>query len=271
LFTSPPDGRIILIDPDEGFVLVFDQQNGELLDSITAAAGGVELDVTGARAFCVDQDGTYLVDKRWEPTELPRLRRFTPEGLPASLWPGMSPYAAERDVHEMRWDAPSDHPEALPEGSLFTVGWDGFFYVSDRVGRRVAKYSERGELIQIMRNQNQVIESVRAIGADSSSNVYLLFRHTTPLAGSRWPHVARITPEGRFELWLGPQAPTNRAHIGAKASGMKVDAQGALTIAGGVRSLRTLGPDGRSVWRSPRTVREDRHVQSHLDSTALDF
>jgi hypothetical protein len=264
LYLSPPDNRLLLVDRREGFLLIFDPKDGQHLDSLSASADKTALDVTNVLGLVVDTDGTLLVYKKWDEGPIPVLRRFTPEGLPVPLWPGRRGYSKKKKPALFDWQAPADHPASLPEDCLFATGWDNFFYIVDGAGSRIAKYSERGELVQIMQTNTRVVHKLRAIGVDADSTLYMLFYHSAPLGGGRWPHLARVTAEGKFDIWLGPHAINGPTAIGRHATRMKVARDGTLYVASNMSSLRRIGKDGITLWRSRRTIREDEEVAKKL-------
>ncbi len=269
LMTSPENGRIYLTDTQEGFILGFDPANGSMVQTMNSPPGRDpgSLNVRDTRRIFMDKKGFFYVFGYWDGMSGKNLKRFDNEGKPVPVWPGQaSSEWAKQPVH-FHWHAPADYPVHLPDNILCSMGWDGFFYIVDRSGQRIARYTEDGKLADILPCPNDIITRVRSFGVDKNGLIFMLFKHAEPIGGDLWPHVAKLNPKTEvLELLLGPHAegPIEQKIIGRRATRMKLTPDGVLVLAGGMSSLRTIGPDGTVLWRSHRTIENDAKLAEKI-------
>jgi hypothetical protein len=264
LYCSPRDGNVVLVDESKGFVRLFDAATGKQLSkhkSPKRDEGGMQLNVRSHEGFAVDSDGSYLVKRDWDDGESDQLRRFTGvDGKRVALW--MSPKTSGK----VKFDKPKPQPDKLEYRSRFCVGWDGVFYALEKKARKLIGYSRQGQIARQLDTGAEGVSSVEGFGVDRQGNAYVLFDPKEKLGGGgeRWSHVARIVPNGKWELWVGPASQINPQPFGTSVRYFAVGADGTLVIGDGIDELRVIGPDGQHVWRAPATIKQDKERNEQL-------
>ncbi|MEO6420630.1 MAG: hypothetical protein ABIP39_14550 [Polyangiaceae bacterium] len=261
--TSPHDGNLLLIDRQK--------HTGRWINSFTGAPirtiGNRHLDGTDerteddgrvfdpfdAKSVMVDWDGSIVVRKRYAGNSDEALKRFAPDGSPIPLWPGrlarLGEYAA--------WDALPHCVQVPPDYTKLVTGWDGFTYI---VGKQaIAKVQRDGTVLGVVQFAPELVQEIQAFGVDRNGVAYALFEHAEDIGDSSYRDILRVEPNGRYGVWLGPHAPASPSHIDSSDRYMAVFPDGTLYIGHGESSLRIIGPDGRTIWRSVETISSDEY------------
>lgn len=257
--------ELAVADPVEGVLSYFDATSGELVGELRPP--DVErddlLDLRDHVGLAFAPDGTMLVASPRAGGD-PQLARFGDDGRRVPLWEGLAP---EEEVVAFRaseaaapFDEVPDRPVRLAPDTAFTVGWDGRVYLADRATGAVARYAPDGTCEGVARPEGDVVDRVLDVGADAQGTVYLLFRHRRPFGDDPAEHVARITPDRGFEVWVGAYAESSPIVLGPAPERLKVRADGAVLLGGDMPQLIVVGRDRAVLWHHPGRLRHQRRA-----------
>lgn len=264
LFVVPGTGNIVLIDKEGGFVRFLDAATGEPLRTLAKPSEDSRMaaDVYEHDGVAVDWDGSLVVRKRWDDTGDRALRRFGPDGARVPLWPGLATLVPEDGDHPS-FARLGDRPVVLPDSALFGFGWDGAFYVLEEEGTHYVKFSRDGAVLHRGDTGIANLGEVEAFDVSSDGTLHVLFEHTTELGDSKYAHVARVSPDGKSELWLGPHVEGSPL-IGEYDDRLEVMPDGTVYLGHGLDSLRIVGADREVVWKSNATARHEEWLGEEL-------
>lgn len=262
LLVSPADGQIALVDKQGGFIRWLDSKDGRPLKTVQGPKESVDEDV-----FCVyqhsgvqiDVDGSILV-KRHVSRHGEVLRRFARDGTPMPLWSGGK---AKLTDERPEWTKLPQRPGSMPSEAQIYVGWDGNTYLVHRKLEHIAQLARDGTVRGVLSLGTPPVYEVEAFAVDRAGTMYVLFEHSTEIGTSKWPHLARVTPQSGFQVWLGPHVPGSPP-LGAYSRMMECSPEGTLYIGYDFGSLRVIGPDGSLIWRSPKTKSNDEYQEKDL-------
>lgn len=259
LMVSPGDARIVLIDPEEGFVRYLDPTTGDpvgTVESPESSDSGESLNVRDARRLTVDWDGSIVVVKWWDGAGGRCMRRFHATGALLPLWPGMRIGKGEGgDAPD--WRSLKDHPVMLPDDAHIGRGWDGHFYIVDDKLRHVAKYTRDGRLVGVLPTGIDYAAEIEAFDVARDGTMTVLFEHAHELGGSRWAHLLRISADGRVMPWLGPHFAESPL-LGQYDDKLEVLPDGTAYVGHGLDSLRIIAPDGSLRFQTNATRRHEK-------------
>lgn len=259
---SPGDGLLVVKDFDDDWMRFVDLQTGQPVGTIRANKDGDGFSIEYASTLAVDWDGTVLVERSWDAGSA--LRRFARDGSRLPTWPGLAIHAHDGDAPA--WTALRHKPERLPRDAKLMFGWDGFVYVYCERLTHVAKLARDGTLIGVLPvpAAEPVVQSVRGFGVARDGTMFALFEHSLRINDSQYAHVARLLPNGAFDVVLGPHSPST-TFIGRNTKSLRVFVDGSLHLGGEINTLRILAPNGTLAWRSRATVRRDDDELAELE------
>lgn len=261
----PRRSELAVADPVDGVLSFFDAQTGELIGELRPPEEERDdlLDLRDHLGLSFAPDGTVVVASARLGGD-PQLARFGEDGRRVPLWEGLAP---EEEVVAFRasesappFDELPDQPVRLPGDTAFTVGSDGRVYFAERSTGAVARYAPDGTCEGVARPEVDVVDRVVDLGADERGTVYVLFRHRRPFGDEPAEHVARITPDRGFEVWVGAYAEQSPCVLGPAPERLKVRADGAVLLGGDMPQLIVLDADRRVVWHHPGRLRHQRRA-----------
>lgn len=248
LAPSAPDGRVLFADAT--------RHGAAWIDPRTGASAAAAFDPFDATGVVVGLDGSVVVLKQWDDDHPILLRRFAPDGAPLPVW------------REWQREPPDVYPEweglyaggvVAPEpNARLASGWDGslFFWTNEAL----ARIESDGRVPWVVKFPPEIVTRVYAVGADRAGVAYVLFEHTSSRAGDTDDrHLLRVTPNGQWQVWLGPRVNGSPSIVGPYDEHMAVMPDGTLLVAC-MTSLRVITPDGRTAWRSADAVARDALV-----------
>lgn len=258
LMVSPQPPRLVLIDREAGLVRYLDPADGHPTGTVHSPEeddDGSTLNVRDARKISIDWDGSFLVYKWWSGAGGYCLRRFSADGAPMPLWPGMKVGKGENgeepSFHEL-----SHKPVRLPDATHFGRGWDGCFYVVDEKLAHIAKYTREGQLLGVLDTGIDYCRELEAFDVARDGTIVLLFEHAEALGDSHYPHIVKVSAQGVVTPWLGPHF-CDDVLLGAYDDKLEVMPDGTVYVGYQFDSLRIFAPDGSLRFATNATRRNE--------------
>lgn len=233
------------------FIRVIDTSCGEPIATLEGPSSYSDYGVHKALA---DSDGTVLCVYQPLNTHHRVVARYSLKDEPLPLW------GSKQESGSGKAEALS-----LPDDAYVALGGDGVFYILDNNGCTLVGYARTGELVISRELEPLPIDQLEDFTVDEGGVLHILFQHRKPIGKNRYTHLARVTPDGQPEIWLGPNVqPGSGPNLNANSSVFALPG-GSLFLAGELPGIRVLDPNGGTLWLGPGTAEKDDEYLEKLE------
>jgi hypothetical protein len=252
------DGTLFVWSPERYSVIMVRAADGEVIGTLGGQQppnfGRHVLDMSKAKSLAIDHDGSMLI------TKAGRMARCAPDGSALPTWPpGHGIFGSLFDEKPHPWNPPVDedgaeylslvgnHPTRIKSAHA-KIGWDGKLYLQNY--SEVGAWDRDGKKLWFKEIEGPEWGRLRDFAVDARGIAYALCDVEDDTSA-----IHRIMPNGNITHWVdgrNPQTPMR------EELRLAVHPDGTVFAATYSRKMRIFAPDGRVLFISDESQKEDR-------------